>query len=189
MNDKIEGIEELNAALKYVKTFKVAVDGGANRGDWTKELATKFEEVYAFEPHAGAYSSLAYNMKHTSNVFMIEQALGDRFGDVGLHVRRKSGWTDAYVDKEGSGTDMVPLDHYKLKDVGLIKLDLEGFEYHALVGATDTLRRNKPVVVIESIPKFEARFGLKYRAAVGFLESLGFKEVERFPPNRIFVWE
>lgn len=183
----MSNIEELDFALQYVVSFEVAVDGGANKGDWAKELAGKFKEVYAFEPHAGAYTNLVHALKNESNVYMIEQALGHKYDDVGLHVRRKVGFTDAHVDSDGSGTDMVPLDHYKLKNVGLIKLDLEGFEYFALQGSKETILSSSPVIVIENIPKFEKRFGLENRASVRYLEDLGYKEVGRFPPNRVFV--
>jgi FkbM family methyltransferase len=181
-------IEELEFALQYVENFGIAIDGGANAGEWSQELASKFDEVYAFEPHAGAFSNLAKNMRHTNNVRLIEQALGNDVCDVGLHCRRKVGFTDAYVDFDGEGTQMVPLDRYGLVNVGLIKLDLEGSEYFALQGASETIRNNKPIIIIENIPKFEKRFDLEKRAAVRYLEALDYEEVGRFPPNRVFKW-
>ncbi len=179
----------LKKALKFVTDNSAAIDGGANSGTWSIELAKYFDKVFAFEPHAGAFFNLAKNVKHIDSIQPIEQALGNVVKNIGLHTRRKVEFTDAYVDLEGDGTQMVPLDYYELKNVGLIKLDLEGFEYFALLGMEETLRHCKPVIVIESIPKFDKRFGLRPREDLEFLESVGYKQIAKIPPNRLFIKE
>jgi Methyltransferase FkbM domain len=42
------------------------------------------------------------------------------------------------------------LDDLHLDDVGLIKIDVEGHELAVLLGATDTLARNQPALVVEA---------------------------------------
>ena len=41
------------------------------------------------------------------------------------------------------------LDSFSLDDVTLLKVDVEGHEVELLNGATQTIRRNRPVVLIE----------------------------------------
>lgn len=57
------------------------------------------------------------------------------------------------ADSGTVGTIDVPvkrLDDLRLEDVGLVKIDVEGHELAVLRGAVDTLRRNRPAVVVEA---------------------------------------
>ncbi len=42
-----------------------------------------------------------------------------------------------------------PLDEFNFKDVGLIKIDVEGAEDAVLDGAINTIKNNMPVIIIE----------------------------------------
>jgi Methyltransferase FkbM domain len=42
------------------------------------------------------------------------------------------------------------LDDLHLDDIGLVKIDVEGHELAVLRGAADTLRRNRPTIVVEA---------------------------------------
>ena len=39
--------------------------------------------------------------------------------------------------------------HYQFKNVGVIKIDVEGFEYFVLVGAHNIIMKYKPIIVVE----------------------------------------
>jgi hypothetical protein len=58
---------------------------------------------------------------------------------------------------------MITIDSLGLDDIDLMQLDLEGFEYDALVGARETIERCKPVIIVEStsdnVDTFLAEFG------------------------------
>jgi hypothetical protein len=44
---------------------------------------------------------------------------------------------------------MIPLDDLHLTNVSLIKMDVENYEFFALVGAKETILRNKPAIIFE----------------------------------------
>ena len=46
------------------------------------------------------------------------------------------------------------IDTQNYKDVGFIKVDVEGNEYEVLLGAVDTVDKYKPTCMIECYPKF-----------------------------------
>ena len=72
----------------------------------------------------------------------------------------------------------VPVDTVRLDDVegcarpDLIKIDVQGGELGVVLGAADTLRRCRPVVVVEQ-KGFDARRGDKKHAALKFLNKMG----------------
>jgi FkbM family methyltransferase len=58
--------------------------------------------------------------------------------------------TSNYYDKK-SYIPSIPLDdiNYQFTDIGVIKIDVEGFEYFVLLGAKQTILKYKPVIIIE----------------------------------------
>ena len=66
---------------------------------------------------------------------------------------------------------MRRLDDYGLRDVGFIKIDVEGHELQVLRGAASTLRSQRPVLLIEA----EERHRLNAVASIqSFLAELGY---------------
>jgi len=128
------------------------VDVGAHFGIWTNYVAKKGFEVHAFEPSPRPYKYLAKNAPPNVKVYNV--ALGDRNGEAMLILHQTSGH-DGFVHKAKDFTGKtinVPirtLDSFRLENVGLIKIDTEGFEVPVLLGARGTILRWKPRLIIE----------------------------------------
>ena len=71
----------------------------------------------------------------------------------------------------------------------LIHLDIEGFEYYALKGAVETIKRTKPVIALEWMNHGEARYGSSNDDIEKFLNELGYKSVEKIYNENIFVYK
>jgi len=71
---------------------------------------------------------------------------------------------------------MIALDSLALTDIDLIELDLEGYEYDALLGAKETIERNKPVLIIENaadeVKQFLSTLGYVEWKKINRLDSL-----------------
>lgn len=181
--------KNLVAGLAHVKEWDCAIDGGAHVGSWSRELSKKFRSVYAFEPHTPNYMCLIANMSDHGciNVDCQRSALGNRYGVVKLAPGNNSGcW---HIAEEGgtSASGVIPLDQFrplKTRKVGYLKLDVEGYEWFALDGAKDLLRRDHPVVQIE-----EKALPHTYKGptARSLLESMGYKEVAKSGRDVVFV--
>jgi FkbM family methyltransferase len=63
------------------------------------------------------------------------------------------------------------LDHYidELRPVSFIKLDIEGAEFVALLGAVELMRRDRPSLLFESVPGAVEKFGQSRREFFEFL--------------------
>lgn len=172
----------LIAGLDYVKNFRTAVDGGAHVGSWTRKLAQKFERVYAFEPQDDNRLCLYRNVELLDNVFALPTALGAEAGTASLNSGNNSG---CWHLTPGGAVDIIPLDQHQIKDLDYLKLDVEGFEYFALKGAEETVKRSHPVIQIE-----EKKLPHSYDAPMSareLLKSWGYKEARKVYRDVIFT--
>ena len=180
------------AAMKYGPTDRrrVAVDVGGHVGLWSYNLLHWFDEVHAFEPVAAHRECFLRNVGDSVSspdaLVLHAAALGKEHGNVRIETEHGSSG-NSYVGGAGDIL-MVPLDGMGLIDVDFMKLDCEGFEENVLRGATDTIGRCKPVIIVEQKRNFSStRFGLKDQGAVDFLKTLDYKVAEEISGDFIMV--
>lgn len=134
------------------------IDVGANFGMWTNYVAKNGFEVHAFEPSPRPYKHL---MKRAmSNVHIYNVALGDKNGEAMLNLHQMSVYDNVIRGAKGFigksiKVSMKTLDSFKFENIGLIKIDTEGYEFPILLGAKETIERCKPRIVIEVHPPYE----------------------------------
>lgn len=138
----------LRAVLPYVKQWRMAVDVGAHVGLWTRMLASKFSHVTAFEPVAENFACLQQNVT-LPNVVLENAALGAAPGLCAMALPPDGNSGCWRVEPDGREIELKTLDSYRLNEVDLIKVDVEGFEGEVLRGARETLQRWRPTVVLE----------------------------------------
>jgi FkbM family methyltransferase len=152
--------------LRRLVTPGMAVlDVGASYGIFTIVLArwcAPSGRVIAFEPTPVSRSALRDHLilnGLADRVEIVDAAVSDRVGSATLYAVGRSGENTlnaAYFSREdGAEAIQVPattIDAYCRSHgvtPGVIKIDIEGFEFHALRGAVETLERCRPAVVIE----------------------------------------
>ena len=137
-------------------------------------MLERFETVHAFEPAPDTFAALERNI--------LDWGLGDR---VHLHqaalsdkedmVRLQGRFAHRSVSRRivGSGDiRAMPIDALELPELDFLKLDLEGYEYRALLGARETLLRTRPYVLFEDKEHKAELYG-DGEGAHQFLKSLG----------------
>lgn len=171
----------LEAALRYVTDWRCAVDGGAHRGIFTRVLAGRFSEVHAFEPCMENFSRIPA----LPNVCRQHAALGEAYRCAALAPGPSN--TGQWHLVDGPGVEVLALDeNYTLPSLGFLKLDVEGYEWHALRGAEQTIQRNRPVVLLEENGGGE-RYGVPEGEAGRLLASWGYRRAERLGHNEVWV--
>lgn len=196
-------IDHLEAALRHVKKFDLAVDGGAHVGSWTLAMLMKFDAVHAFEPSPATFTCLQRNVEewddgHLSPLVPSIALHNFGLGDV---ARRASMREDGkysnggntggrYLVEEADGpVEVRALDTLHLRCCDFLKLDVEGFELFALKGAARTIMDFRPVIQIEVKHRMAARYGLGADAAGTFLKQLGMVFLERVGCDEIYGWK
>jgi FkbM family methyltransferase len=131
----------------------LALDVGANIGCMTAVLAERAAEVHSFEPHPLIYAELVENAERLRSqgvpavIRTRAEALGSSSGKLPLHVphdfrrhRGESSLADERVGGETVEVTVAALDEIVAgRPVGVMKMDVEGFEAQVLQGATRLL--------------------------------------------------
>lgn len=190
---KKDQLTTLHRAISYVKEFSVAIDGGANVGDWLAVMVSRFTTVHAFEPNEELCDVL--NAKYSSpfqSVHVHHSALWSHDCKVSLHSNpRAPDKKRAMFCKEGGSIAAVAIDSLHLNACGLIKLDLEGAECLAIQGAVRTIKKFHPVMIVEckATSATTSRSALNEEKPGRLLKPLGYFEAFRFGPDRVYSWD
>lgn len=145
---------------KYLEKYMIPkhngcfIDAGASRGMWTFFVAKQGCTVHAFEPSPQPYQRLKRRAVSYPNVYPYPYALGDSNCEAKFNLHKFSGNDSlASKDEDFSGFQITvkvkTIDSHNFRDVGLIKIDTEGYELPILLGARRTIINNKPRLIIE----------------------------------------
>lgn len=169
---------DIAKALSFVRGFGLAVDGGAHRGTVTAQLLRRFGRVVAIEP-----GPLAERIPARAEV--VRAALGDKPGHCSMQDGTEN--TGERYCVPGADVEVITLDSLNLAP-DFIKLDVEGWEYFALLGGETTIRTHRPVVMLEE-KGHELRYGLPERAGCKLMESWGARLVHKTPARDwVYAW-
>ena len=181
--------QHIDRCFHHIKNRKhTAIDVGGHCGFWSFYLGGNFKKVYAFEPVEIFRECFKKNIPH-GNVELLPVALGNENGFVSMNVElENTGAT--HVSSNTNDLDKVELkklDDYELTDVDFIKIDVEGYENQVVLGAKETLLRNKPIIIVEQ-KGFSDRFNETQFEAVDTLKSYGAKVIDQVVKDYILSW-
>jgi len=143
---------------------KDAIEIGANIGTHTVSMARKLagmgRRLLAVEPQPVVFQNMCANLALNAlfNVSVENAACGDTAGWLTFSAPdylRENNFGGVSMREDGGGNQRVRavrLDDIVADDfdVGLIKIDVEGFEQKVLEGATQTIARCRPTLYLEN---------------------------------------
>jgi FkbM family methyltransferase len=176
-------------SITYVKKRGIALDIGANVGLWSRSLCKNFNSVVAFEPVSMFRECLMRNVV-ADNLQVKDFALGNtRTTATMIITEGNTGHTHIDPATLGTGeTEVYRLDDLDLYTVDYIKMDCEGYEYRILQGAEQTIKRCRPVVVVEQKPHdaYSDQYG--QHAAIELMKSWGMVRLDQVKDDWIMGW-
>jgi len=129
---------------KQIKNFSNAVDIGCREGGFARELENDFKHIYCFDFRDKKHF-FQKNVKDLSKFTYTVCGLGEKNGNTSTsntRVGRIKDWGPVTVP-------MRTLDSFDYTDIGFIKIDVEGYEYKVLLGAKETIKKYRPVLLVE----------------------------------------
>lgn len=134
----------------------IVIDGGANVGGYSLAVHSLKPEatVYSFEPVAGTFKTLKKNVAHCPTIIPVQQGLYKENKDQEIHLFPSTTHSSLYDIKgwkhTSNETETISLttgDHFlethHIDAVDLLKIDIEGAEYDAILGFEKSLEKGK----------------------------------------------
>ncbi|MBS1682687.1 MAG: FkbM family methyltransferase [Bacteroidetes bacterium] len=148
---------------RFLKKDMVAIDVGANLGEYTVFMAKRLGEgsVYSFEPMSSTRQQLEENIKlnQFKNVVVVGHGLSDREHQLQIHEvdDAHEGLATFYLgDRKVKNSFEVQLkklddeiESLGIKKIDFIKIDVEGSELPALKGSLQSINKWKPIILVE----------------------------------------
>ena len=141
INDLADNEIYVDAGVGYVGTIV----------DFIFYTKGKYRKIYAFEPNPSTYFGLAEQLSDLRDVVVIQSGLYNFDGELTFEM----GDGGSKVVKGGdTPVDTLPkikvlkLDDFLQEPPTFIKMDIEGSEYNALLGAQKLIREHKPKLAI-----------------------------------------
>lgn len=159
------------------------VHAGTFFGDFLPALSRAVGEgtIWAFEPVRESFrcAEITAGLNGLQNVRLANSALGAGEDDLLFATVDATGKPlggGSHVAAEGNErVAQIPLDRVVPADrhIAILQLDVEGYEAEALSGASELLRRNRPLVILETPP-------------AGFADAFGYELECRLHGNSVF---
>ena len=177
--------------LKSIKKDFVFFDIGANTG-WYSMLAALSGEskIISFEPvkeHLECLTQTIFLNKLENRITVSDFAISDTKGEAEILLAGTgSSLEGSFLEKAEGGVRKIKittLDSYvennKISSPDFIKIDIEGHEYKALIGAKNTISTSLPILFIEiayTLKNINRKFiNPNYKETFSLLDSLGYQ--------------
>ena len=181
---------------------KLILDVGANHGDFAGAASAVFPDasIWLFEPLPELHGELRLRSQvHKNRWKIFPHALGSEKAILQLHIDPEHddiaslvGFNDSYLEnnpksenlKQGS-CEVIPLDDYfenfSERGIDLMKIDVEGFEFEVMKGATKALKQTRALIIEVSLVRAGNRDGSRLVRMLELLESSGLIPMEIIP--------
>ena len=173
---------------KYLSDDAVILDIGANVGSHTLywALERNAKKIYSFEPFNDTFSILSANIELNNledrvtayNVGLSDCECRTR---VALFSPINVGGTSFKKDNLG-GYEFRALDSFEINEhIDLIKIDVEDAEVDVLNGAKETIKKNNPIIVLETY---------NHKSEVdNILHELGYEQVDTIREGEDYIYK
>ncbi len=174
---------------KYLHDDGLVLDVGANMGAFSLNIARnqskkngKDVRVLAFEPNPGMAEIFQKNLQLNPAIIPLievhQLACGAKNGDTHLVFDPSNSGGGKINSTEGESVKIVRLDDFltdeDLKQVKVLKIDVEGFEPEVLKGAAEIIRWSHPLIYLEVTDAWYKNHGSSAKEVIDSLRNLNY---------------
>ncbi len=175
------------------------VHAGTFFGDFLPALSSAISEkarIWAFEPNFDNYrcARMTIILNDLKNVNLKNLGLGEEKATKRLRIQRPSGefmggGSEIIKDNDQGGGTIVDIPIKSLdscipadRNISIIQLDVEGYEEQALKGAIATIKRCKPILILEDETDSTEDDWFQDN-----IKSLGYSKMGEIHRNKLFI--
>lgn len=180
--------DELQLIYKLLKSIssvsKIMIDVGANFGDSLRPFVEDNWKIYAVEPNSEIRKTLEHLFGAALNITIDSRAISDSpekevsfFSSnmsTGIGTLSKFHDSHEFSEKVEVTTLSMFCKEYNIKEVGFLKIDVEGFDYMVLKGNSWTAVKPS-VVMCEFEDAKTVQLGHNYHDIANFLTAKGYQ--------------
>ena len=181
-----EDRSERELLKRLVKPGEIVVDAGGNIGiyaEFLSALVGPTGEVHSFEPCPNNFERLSQSTSRLGNVRANHAAVGATSEAGYLYVSKDLNVDHRAWPTEGEHREKVPMRSVALDDyfkpeqtITLLKMDIQGYEYKALLGAERLIARSPQIrLFLEYWPFGLRNAGVEPQDLLELLKRWGFK--------------
>lgn len=154
--------KEKEKLFSLLEKGQTVIDVGANIGDMTLKFAKSVGEngkVLSFEPFPAMFKKLTHNISLNTfqNIFPFNFGLANTASELGMEepsagnpgMNRITSITKNQTTKIKVNRLDDVLVEQKIESIDALKIDVEGFEFEVLLGASESIIKCKPLLFIE----------------------------------------
>ena len=179
--------EEQAILFDLVSDGDIVFDIGANIGWYSLSLSKRYPncKIYSFEPLGPIYKSLTKNIELNSadSIKSFNFGLSNKKQMVSFFYDEKYctksseenlGDTDAVkVECKLETMDQFTQD-YAIEKIDFVKCDVEGAELFCMQGAIESIKKYKPIIFLEMLRKWAAKFDYHPNDIINLLKDLDY---------------
>ena len=182
--------EETNLCIKLINKGDICLDIGANIGYYTILFSDKVGEsgkVIAFEPDNTNYLILEKNCHKEINnniVLLYKNALSDNNKKEFLYKSKDNHgmhrlYPSVCCSEDKIEVSVISGDSLNIGSVDFIKIDIEGYEYLALKGLSETIKKSNNIKILsEFSPLSVLEAGFSTQSLLDMMFSFGLAPIE-----------
>lgn len=146
------------------KEYPVIFDVGANIGDYALASALFYRKatIYCFEPVKSTFELLKRNLQKYQNVKLFNVGLGEKSGESSIYVPKDEHDRASFkrsVANRGETENILITDNVRIetlnefaeknniKNIDVLKIDVEGFEASVLKGAKEVIKCTSFIII------------------------------------------
>jgi FkbM family methyltransferase len=185
---------ETEYLLKRSQTLTTFFDIGANVGYYSLLASTQITinkgKIYAFEPVSKTYNRLLENIS-LNNLTCVKTypfAISDSNATFKINIGNDQNWGMSSITKHKHSSNQseivkcMTLDTFcnenQVKNIDLIKIDVEGAEFKVLKGMEKIITDHKPEILIEILDENLNPNGITSQDVFNYLWEKGYKSYE-----------
>ena len=185
--------QEINLVKKFIKSGTDSIDVGVYRGVYSYEMSKYSEKVHSFEPNPIIFKYIDKNLKKfIKNIHLYNFALSNQNKTINLKIPIRNSNSNKEIFEEyyemGRATihnenNFENYENFEIQTktidelsfdnkISFIKIDVEGHELEVIEGAKNTIKRDKPVLLVEIEKQYTKK---EVAESINFINSLGYK--------------
>lgn len=185
--------KEINLVKTFIKSGTDSIDVGVYRGVYSYEMSKYSEKVHSFEPNPIIFEYIEKNLKKfIKNIHLYNFALSNQSKTINLKIPIRNSNSNKEIFEEyyemGRATihnenNFENYENFKIKTktidelsfdnkISFIKIDVEGHELEVIEGAKNTIKNDKPILLVEIEKQYTKK---EVAESINFINSLGYK--------------